>query len=84
MEMLIMKVELQDIQAIAEAINDDHMFRQILTRTYTDTWTVDETVFEEYPEIRPFYDDLDDLKGNMMDEFGGYEIQITKAIIADN
>ena len=84
MEMVVMKAELQDAEGMSEAIRKDRMFSQILTQCYFDTWYVTEEVFDEFPEIRDFYDDLDHLMDNMAFEFGGYEITLIKVCISDN
>lgn len=78
--MLIIAADLRDVQNVAEAIRDDNLLNGLLNRTHTDVWTVTEEDLENNERAANLYEDLDDLRDNLMDELGGYDVSFTTAV----
>ena len=78
--MLIITADLRDVQSVAEAIRDDNLFNSLLDHTYTNVWTVTEEDLENNERAANMYKDLDDLRDNLMDELGGYDVSFTTAV----
>ncbi len=78
--MLIITADLRDVQNVAEAIRDDNLLNGLLNRTHTDVWTVTEEDLENNERAANLYEDLNDLRGNLMDELGGYDVSFTTAV----
>lgn len=78
--MLIITADLRDVQNVAEAIRDDNLFNGMLNRTHTNVWIVTEEDLENNERAANLYEDLDDLRDNLMDELGGYDVNFTTAV----